>query len=205
MWENIVSELGTYDLLNWLALITGIFYGFLSMLNKPLCWVFGVISCSIIAFKDFTSYHLYFDGVLQIIYVILGLIGLLNWTLKRGGAGTPKIISLPWVSHLNAWLLGLLTSIVLVFSVQFFVNPAFAYLDSITTVFSVWATWLLIHRIYEHWLYWIVINALYIWIFYKSGADLFAVLYVFYLIIAIGGLFIWRKIQSKEIPYLDEV
>jgi nicotinamide mononucleotide transporter len=119
--------------------------------------------------------------------------------------GKPIVISMPWLSHFNALLLGFLISIVLVFLITFIFNPAFAMLDALTTVFSFWATWLLINRVYENWMYWIVVNILYIYIYISQGADLFGVLYAVYLATAIGGLFSWRKDLKRSEAYLETV
>lgn len=193
MWETVITELSSYDVYEWLILITGLLYAFLSVLNKPSCWVFGIISCALLSYKDFTSYYLYFDGILQIFYVLLGFSGLYRWLVLKTASGAPKIFNLPTVSHLNALLLGTLVSVILVFIMQFFFNPAFAFLDSITTIFSIWATWLLVNRVYDTWYYWLVINTVYIYLYYSQGGMLVSVLYVVYLITAISGLIVWRK------------
>ena len=179
-------------------LCTGIAYAVLSMLNKSICWIFGIVSCAILSYKDFTQYNLYFDGILQIFYVVLGITGLYQWVRSANLHGSPKIFSLPFWSHINAWILGALFSALLVILIQMFYNPAFAYLDSVTTVFSLWATWLLVNRIYENWYYWIVINVAYIYIYQAQGGTLAAVLYIIYLGTAIGGLIAWRK--ARHIP-----
>lgn len=175
------------------------------MLNKSSCWIFGIISCGLLAFKDFTAYNLIFDGFLQVFYVILGIVGLYKWKYASIKEGNPIIFSLPLISHFNAWLLGFLTSFVLVFLINFFFNPAFALLDSITTVFSLWATWLLINRVYENWFYWILINIVYIGLYYSQGGVLVSVLYVFYLLAAIGGIYLWNKPRIEAKRYLDSV
>ena len=197
MWESIFNELSRYDSYEWIILFSGLCYAALSMLNKPSCWVFGIISCGLLAFKDFTAYNLLFDGVLQIFYVILGIFGLYKWKYSTVKEGVPIVFSLPFISHLNAWLLALLSSFILVFLINFFLNPAFALLDSLTTVFSIWATWLLINRVYENWIYWIIINIIYIGLYYSQGGVLVSVLYAFYLLAAIGGLYTWNKPRKE--------
>ena len=193
MWESIVQELSQYGLYQWIILLTGIAYAILSMLNKPVCWLFGIVSCALIAYKDFTEYNLYFDGVLQIIYVLMGISGLIHWMRStKDDRGLPSVMSLPFISHFNAIVLGVLSSLVLVIIVQMFLNPAFATLDSLTTVFGIWATWLLVNRVYDTWYYWIVINGLYIYIYDGRGAVLVAVLSFVYLLTSIGGLISWR-------------
>ncbi len=198
MWTTIVHELSQYDIYQWIILLSGIAYAVLSMLNKPLCWVFGIISCGVLAYQDFVSYDLYFDGVLQIIYVLMGISGLIHWLRSTNTElGQPSVVSLPIISHVNALILGLMTSLVLVLIVQMFFNPAFATLDSITTVFGIWATWLLVNRIYDTWYYWIIINILYIYLYNERNAPLVALLSCVYLLTSIGGLISWRRNHLK--------
>ncbi len=205
MWSNILETLNDYSIIDWIILVTGLIYAYFSMLNKPICWVFGIISCALLSYQDFTTYNLLFDGVLQIFYVLIGFLGLYRWIKRKTEDGRPLVISLPVLSHLNVLLLGTLISFVLVFLIKFIFNPSFAFLDCLTTVFSFWATWLLVNRVYDVWYYWIVINLLYIFIYLSQGADLFGVLYVVYLVTSIGGLFTWRKDYKGASAYLDNV
>lgn len=201
MWENILVQLSKYDYIEWIILISGLIYAYLGMLNKPICWVFGILSCALLCYKDFTQYNLYFDGILQIFYVLMGLYGLYKWLRMQTDEGDPKVFTLKLLSHLNALILGSLLAVTLVFIMQFFFNPAFVLIDSATTVFSLWATWLLANRVYENWFYWIIIDVVYIYIYFKQGADLVSVLYFFYLLSAIGGLIAWRKDLKANLWY----
>lgn len=188
----------SYDYIEWVALITGIVYAVFSALNKPICWVFGIISCLAIAYKDFTDWGLFFDGVLQTVYILMGFLGLYHW-LKKHEQPHLSIHHLPFRSHLSAVLLFSLLSVVLAFIVKTLFNPNFAMIDSFTTLFSLWATWLLVNRIYENWVYWIIIDVIYVYIYYCSGGNLVAVLYVLYTLTAISGLLLWRRLKQKHI------
>ena len=205
MWSSILETLSSYTAIDWTVLLTGLIYAYFSMMNKPICWVFGIISCALICYQDIVTYNLYFDAILQAFYVIMGFFGLYRWFSRKTEEGSPLVITMPLLSHANAMLLGFLSALVLVFIVNFIFNPAFALLDSLTTLFSFWATWLLINRVYENWIYWIFINILYIYIYYAQGADLFSALYVIYLLTAIGGLFSWRRDLKRSRLYLETV
>lgn len=205
MWTSILETLSSYSIIDWTVLVTGLIYAYFSMLNNPICWVFGIISCSLFAYQDFSQYNLIFDGVLQIFYALMGVLGLYRWIFRKTEEGNPLVINLPILSHINALLLGFLITIVSVFIINFLYNPSFAFLDCMTTVFSLWATWLLINRVYENWVYWIIINILYIYIYSSQKADLFAVLYAVYLLTAIGGLWRWKSDLDKSKTYLEVV
>ncbi len=205
MWLSIIDSLTAYTFIDWVVLVTGLIYAALSMLNRPSCWIFGIISCACLAYQDFTTYNLLFDGILQIFYVLMGALGLYRWFNRKTNEGNPMVISLPLLSHVNALLLGFLSTLVLVFLINFIFNPSFIFLDCLTTIFSFWATWLLVNRVYDNWYYWVIINMLYVYIYFSQGADLFAVLYVVYLATALGGLFLWKHDKERTKAYLDVI
>lgn len=63
------------------------------------------------------------------------------------------------------------------------------YLDAFTTVFSLIATWLMIHYVHENWLYWIVIDLVAIFLYGQRKMYISALLFALYLIMAIDGYF----------------
>ncbi|HLF62372.1 MAG TPA: nicotinamide mononucleotide transporter, partial [Saprospiraceae bacterium] len=72
--QDILTSLLHQSTTQWIALITGLIYVVLAAYEKPLCWPFGIISCSVIAADDFAVFQLYADGVLQIFYVLFGFL-----------------------------------------------------------------------------------------------------------------------------------
>ena len=198
MGEEVVLELTKYDWIDWTILVTGLLYAFFSVSNMPVCWGFGIISCGLLSWKDYSEYQLFFDSGLQLLFVYMGIVGLYRWIKSKKDTGYPRIETLPFSSHLNALFFGTITSLVLVLIVQLFVNPAFVFLDSVTTVFSIWATWLLVNRIYENWIYWLFINTAYIYMFYAQGGTLVAILYTVYLATAITGLISWNYVMRHQ-------
>ena len=197
---TILDTLSAFDPLEWMALVAGLLYIILAARGLWLCWIFGIISCAIIAFKDFTTLRLYFDGVLQLIYVLMGVWGLIGWRQHRAssGKGSIKVISMNLRSQLPWWIVLSLIAFVMAWAVKSLTDVALPYLDSWTTVFSLFATWLTIRRVVENWLYWILIDLIYIFIFYRQGAVLFSVLYGVYTAIAVYGYYKWRT------NYLDQ-
>ena len=67
-------------------------------------------------------------------------------------------------------------------------NPG---IDALTTVFSVFATYMVVKKVLESWLYWIVIDADIIYLYYIQGEFILALQFLVYIIIAIFGYFSW--------------
>ena len=64
--------------------------------------------------------------------------------------------------------------------------------DSATTVFAVFATYLVTQKVIENWLYFIVIDFVSIYLYLNKGLMLTSMLFILYVGMAIGGYFLWR-------------
>ena len=69
----------------------------------------------------------------------------------------------------------------------------FAYLDTFTTVFAVFATYMLTKKVLENWLYWVIIDSVSIYIYINKGFYLTAILFVVYTILAIFAFKQWKE------------
>lgn len=179
-------------------LLMGIAFALFSIMNVAWSWVFAICSSALFAYKDFTSYNLIFDGVLQICYVLLSIFGLLRWTFQ-GKQKILPIIRISFLAHCNALILGLIVAFIMVFIAKFFFNPAFPILDCLTTVFSFWAMWLLINRVNETWIYWLLINLVYVGIHSSRGGDIPVIIYSIYAVLAVGGWIYWTKKRRSQL------
>ena len=80
---------------------------------------------------------------------------------------------------------------------------AYPYIDAIATVMGFVAAALMTHKKIESWMLWICVNVICIGLYYARSVKFVAVLYIFFLALAINGLVTWtkqlgRKIQSPE-------
>jgi len=179
------------------ASLLSIIYIYLASKNKAAAFVFGAIGCTIWAYEDFVNINLKFDGVLQIFYVIIAIFGLINWSRKKNG-GQLKIRTIPFPYHLAIIGAGVLISILLSsVSYQFF-ETNLPFLDATTTAFSIIATILLTLRYIDNWYYWLIIDPIYIYIYIKVGAPIFAVIMVIFTGMAMVGLYNWTKINDSQ-------
>ena len=69
----------------------------------------------------------------------------------------------------------------------------FAYIDSATTVFALFSTFMLAQKVIENWLYWIIIDAVSIYIYIQKGFYLTAILFVLYTVLAVVAYLTWKK------------
>ena len=183
-----------------MALATGLTYVILASRANNACWLFGIISCVCIAWDDFTVFKLYADGVLQILYVVLGFVGLANWL--RDNESKPGDFNVQEDS-LKMHLIAIGTSVLLAWPVSFllaeYTDAAFGYLDTLTTLASIYATTLLIRKVASNWLYWIIIDIVYVYLFASSGGIVVAVLYLIFALVAFYGWRHWLQLRTASI------
>ena len=194
LFDQIIFTIRSQDLLEYTGLIFGILYVLLAANNKIYCWYFGIISCFAIAIKDFFSYLLYLDGLLQIFYIAMGIAGLYLWKFGRASRIERKISKWNHRRHLP-YLIGiLLISFVLGYFFDNYSEASFPYLDALTTLMSIYATFLLIYRVLDNWILWIFADLMYVYLYFVREAYFFSLLMVIYTIIAFVGLVKWKKL-----------
>jgi nicotinamide mononucleotide transporter len=194
---SVLSEqIAHQDAIEWIGLITGILYVILAAYERPLCWVFGIISCASIAWKSATDYRLMADVGLQSFYVVIGFIGLWEWMIAKKGAGIKPIITSSWKKHLLVIIAILIISYPLSWILVHFADARYGYMDTSLTLLSVWGTVLLVRKDLHNWVYWIIVDTIYTGLYWRSEGYLFALLYLIYAGISVWG---WRKWRSQVV------
>ncbi len=135
------------------------------------------------------------DSALNIFYLIMAIYGWYSWKYANGLAYHEKlrITTYGLIKNLKIIALLILTSLILGFYMANYTSADFAYLDTFTTVFAVFATYLLTKKVMENWLYWIIIDAVSIYIYINKGFYLTAILFVIYTILAYIAYREWKK------------
>jgi nicotinamide mononucleotide transporter len=78
-------------------------------------------------------------------------------------------------------------------------TPAdFPYFDASTTVFAVFATYMVTKKVLENWLYWVVIDFLSIYIYIEKGLTPTAVLFALYVVLALYGYIKWQQTYQQQ-------
>src|SRR5690348_16736808 len=136
---------------------------------------------------------------LQVFYVGMAAYGWWSW--KRSSAeGELTIGTWPVSAHLVAAVILTALSFASAYWLRFGNFAAWPLLDSLTTWFSLLATWLAARAKLENWLYWIAIDGVLVFLFYVQDLPLLALLNVLFIGIAAGGYVAWRrKIQSQPV------
>ncbi len=189
LWDQIARQ----DAWEWIGLISGCIYVILAAYEKPSCWWFGILSAACIAWKSFTDYFLIADGVLQIFYIGIGVVGLVQWRRGQSQQTLKPVVTSSAFYHGVAIALCLVLSWPVSIGLVHYAEARYGYMDTVLTLLSVWSTLLLIRKDLHNWIYWIVIDILYVILYWKSDGILFALLFLIYTGISIWGFYRWRR------------
>ncbi len=197
VWNSIIEAILALQWTEAGAVVFGLIYVILAARKNYWCWYFGIVSCALWAYATFAYYQLYFDAILNIFYVIMGFWGLYQWKFGNDHQIEKPISSLGWNQNLKYIILGVLIALPFGYFFAAYTQAASTYLDSVTTVFAIVATFLTVYKILENWLYWIVVDILYVYLYITREAWLFALIFIIYIIIAIDGYISWRREYQK--------
>lgn len=185
----MLETLRSFSILEWTGLLTGLIYIVLSAQNKISCWYFGIVSCACIAYDDFFGgLKLYSDGVLQLFYVIIGIVGLYRW--KEVEVSFRPSLRI----NAGAILVGVLLSLVYGYIMSFYTDTFYPWADAFTTIFSVIATLFLVNRQLSAWLYFVVIDLVMAYLYFLRGWELYALLYIIFAVVAVYAVWKWRQL-----------
>lgn len=209
--SDLLISLGDYlTALPWLelvAMLLALAYIILAAQGSLWCWPAAFISTALYT-VIFYDVLLLMDSALNIYYLVMAVYGYWAWqkntststVLNQTKKNQPlAIISWSATIHVKSCAILTIISLVLGYVIANYTPAAFPYLDTFTTVFAVFATYLVTQKVLENWLYWVVIDAISIYLYIEKGLIPTTVLFIIYVIIASYGYFKWQAIyrQSK--------
>ena len=184
------------------ALVTGIVYVVLEILQKNAMWVIGILTGAACAF-EFAVTHVWASMGLNLYYVAMSVVGLIQWR-KASGQVEEGDIHLQKVS-LKA---GILSAVLFTAGTAVMVpvlkatgDPA-PFLDAVAVMLSVVGTWWLAQSHLEQWFIWIVADVLTTALCLKTGQYWMAVLYLVYIGSAVYGYIHWKS-RGKYVSLRD--
>jgi nicotinamide mononucleotide transporter len=179
------------------SVVTGVGYAVLAAMRNRLCWIAGAVSstCAAVAYG---ASQLPMQSGLQVFFVGMALYGWLTWT-RNAAQGELPVSVWPLSYHFGAGVLVIALSLATASLLAAHTDAsAWPRLDSLTTWFSLLATWLVARGKLENWLYWIGIDVMLVFLSYKQGLMGMALLSLLYIAIATGGFIAWRRRMEAQ-------
>ena len=183
--------------LETLAVVLGIGYLLLAMLESSLCWYFAFFSTALYVWI-FGDVSLYMESALNVYYMAMAIYGWLQW--QRGGADKSGVKIIRWTArqHILGVAIILAASITSGYLLSSNTAAKLPYLDSFTTWGSIFTTIMVAQKVLENWLYWIVINSVSIYLYIDRGLDQTAAMFFLYLGLATIGFLMWKKAYDTQ-------
>jgi nicotinamide mononucleotide transporter len=167
-------------------------------------WPLGIITFSLFAML-FYQIRLYSDFFEQFYYVGNCFYGWWAWlamSKKAEKSDEPDVTRCVMKTYfiiaaiiaIVGGLLGFSMSRIHSWLPALFPNPAaYPYIDATATIMGFVAAGLMTHKKIEAWVLWICVNSICIWLYFARNVKFVAILYIFFLCLAINGLITWSR------------
>lgn len=178
--------------LELVAVGLGVAYVILAILENRFCWIFGALSSALYIILYLPQKLFVFAG-LNIIYVVMALIGFLNWSKTK--RSEPLLIRKMDLSQLLVHILVALMSAAAIFYLlnYFLISYSVSAFESVAGGSAVAAMLATVKKFLENWLFWIFSNLTYIALFLLLQHYPTALLYLGFSMLAAVGYYRWRK------------
>ena len=182
-------------------MIAAVLYLVLAIRENILCWFFAAVSTLIYVWL-FVEAKLYMESVLNAFYLIMAMYGWRVW--RQGGhegdhEGHKKpVVVWPWRLHAAAIVVIAALSAINGYALSTYSDAAFPYVDSLTTWFAIWATFLVARKVLENWWYWLLIDSASVFIYWSRDLQLTSILFVIYVAMIPIGLISWTRSMRKH-------
>lgn len=181
------------------ALVTGVPYIILEVLQKNSMWYFGIATGLACAYS-FAIQHVWSNMALNIYYVAMSVWGLYQWRkdtrlLESGAGAHGSTVHLGRMDGRTAlWSAGIfLVGTPLLVWFLHALGGSSSWLDAASAMMSVVATYWLARSIPYHWIIWIVADIILVVMCFMEGQYWLTLLYVAYVAAAVYGLFHWVR------------
>jgi nicotinamide mononucleotide transporter len=160
------------------------------------CWPAALISVALWAVVVFDA-RLYMDVALQVFYFAMAIYGWQQW--QSGGElhEGVRVHRWPLSRHVLAVTLVVLASVLTWLGLRN-TNAAYPFLDSLTAIASVIATFMAARKVLENWIYWFAIDAVLVYLYFARELFWYAGLFVVYLVMIVVGFRAWQKSLRED-------
>ncbi len=187
------------------ASLTGMLCVVLTAKGKMSSFYWGLINILTYSYVAYKSAY-YGDVMLNMLYFLpMTFVGIYFWSknsIKNKDEKQPVVRSLKWKDKIMWLALALL--IVYLFGLFLkFLNGTLPFVDSVTTVFSIFATIMLTKRLTDQWFYWILVDiwsiVMWVYIFLRDGNQIsMLVMWSAFLVNALYGYYNWLKMEKNQ-------
>ena len=194
---QILEQAKAWSVLEIIAVAAALAYLVLAIRQSVWCWLFAAMSTAIYIWL-FVDARLYMESILNVFYLVMAVYGWLIWTTGASDSTKRPVVTWPARIHLLAISAIAVLSLVNGYLLSAYSNAAFPFVDSATTWFAIWATFLVARKVLENWWYWLVIDIASVLIYWSRDLQLTSILFALYVVMIPVGLMSWRKSMREQ-------
>jgi nicotinamide mononucleotide transporter len=162
--------------------------------TKQIIWCWAVsLGGIVLSLYVFFHSHLYLQALLQIFYVFMTIYGWYNWIHGGEDGSKLKICSIKKRDAIIYLITGIITIVATGYLFSLYTSDSSPWLDSLTFVCGIIATYIMAKKIMEHWLVWIFNDIIMVGMCFYQNLYIFTFLYFIFIILASYGFIEWRK------------
>jgi nicotinamide mononucleotide transporter len=202
LFASFIDYAANLPWLELIAMLLALVYVLLAAVGSIWCWPAAFISTALYTYI-FYDVLLLMESALNVYYLIMAVYGYWVWhkdTAINNKQNNLTLIIVTWSAsfHVKACTVLTITSLILGYLMANFTPADFPYIDTFTTVFAVFATYLVTQKVLENWLYWLVIDAVSIYLYLAKDLMPTVVLFNIYIGVAIFGYFKWKTLYKNN-------
>lgn len=180
-----------------LGFVTGAWCVWLTVKQSVWNWPIGIAN-SFFFLILFWQSSLFADALLQIVYIVLGVLGWYWWMYggdKKTELHVSKTTRREWI-----WLAILLTlGTWAEYEILVRAHDAAPFLDALTTAMSLVAQYLLTKKRIENWYIWMSVDVIYVYLYFMKELYLTAFLYAIFFCMCVRGFIEWKRAHAKRL------
>ena len=138
------------------------------------------------------------ESLLNVFYFLMAIYGWYSWSAKKGYPTGINITVWSLRIHIFTIILIILISIISGYYLTIYSDASYPYLDSMTTFFSIWATYLVALKVLENWWYWLIIDLFSMVIYWSRELEATAILFMVYILLIPFGMASWKRSYNKQ-------
>ena len=197
LWQSIWAGITGASWMEQLATVLGLLGVGLTIRQSLWNFPVGLVQVSLSAVVFYQA-RLYADMKLQAFFFAVLAYGWWHWARPGGSLKVLPVTRLSRAGIAACVFTGLAGTALWGWYLQARTDAAMPYRDAFIASFSILAQWLQARKKLENWIGWMIVNATAVAVYWIAGLYWFAVLYVLFFVLAVGGHCEWRKSWESQ-------
>lgn len=185
--------------LQWVAVLFGVLQVWYSKENRPVNYLFGIISVLCNIYVLFVS-KLYAESLLNGYYLIMSIYGWWFWLFGKKEETTQQVLisSSTKREYILAGSIVLFSFCVFYFGLYHITDSDVPHWDALVSAFAWAGMWLLARRKIENWIFLNISNVISIPLLFYKGLPIYAGFTILLFVMAIWGYINWYKLMRTR-------